>query len=189
MSFDNESPMTLLLHAVHRNEPGAREKLWAKVYAEMHRLARLAMANEANGRTLQTTALVHEAFFRLGGCDDLPFNHRGHFFAAAAEAMRRILVDDARRRKRLKRGGAAAHEPLNDQTPASGNACVDLLDLDEALAALEATDAHLASVVKMRFFTGLTVDDTAEALGVSARKIDKDWRLARAWLHRKMGGD
>ncbi len=181
--------MTVLLTAVGRGDGAARERLWSLVYNELHRLARAAMAGEFGSRTLQTTALVHEAFFRLGGENGETFNHRGHFFSAAAEAMRRILVDDARKRGRQKRGGGLSREGMVEPADQGTDGSIDLLALDEALCGLAEREPHLAKVVELRYFGGLTVDETAAALDVSPRKIDKDWRIAKAWLYRALSAE
>lgn len=189
MEAESPSQVTQLLHAVAREVPGARDQLWQLVYDELHNLAQRAMAMEHGYRTLQTTILIHEAFVRLGGDGAFDFSNRRHFFTAAAIAMRRILVDDARRRGRAKRGGRAVRRELDQSHVAATEDPTDLIAIDEALTALANEDAQLARVVELRYFCGLSIDDTATALGVSPRKIDKDWRVARAWLHRRLSGD
>ncbi len=156
------------------------------IYGELRRVAQQQMAGEAAGHTLQPTALVHEAYFRLFGDNKVQWANRRHFFAAAAEAMRRIRVDDARRRGRLKRGGGERPGPILDGPPVFDQDPTEMLVVDEALNGLEQTDGRKAQVVKLRYFAGLTVDECAAALEVSPRTVDKDWAFARAWLHRKL---
>jgi len=185
----HDSPITRILASVGDGDADAHERLWLAVYDELHRMAQHQMASESPGRTLQPTALVHEAYFRLFGDNDVKWANRRHFFAAAAKAMRRIRVDDARKRKRIKRGGgetpvAAEDSPepaVFDQDP------IEVLTIDEALTKLEEKDAKKAQIVNLRYFAGLSIDETAAALGVSPRTIDTEWRFARAWLHRELG--
>jgi RNA polymerase sigma factor (TIGR02999 family) len=178
--------VTHLLDAAGRGDASAREELWATVYEELHRLARGHIAGEAPGRTLQPTALVHEAFLKLIGGEAIAWSSRHHFFGAAARAMRQILVDDARRRRRLKRGGQYERVPLSANIPFDGADPTRILIVDEALSRLERADRGLAEVVLLRVFAGLSGDDTARILGVSSRTIDSRWRFARAWLRREL---
>jgi RNA polymerase sigma factor (TIGR02999 family) len=168
--------------------PEAAEQFLPLVYDELRRLAAARLACEAPGQTLQATALVHEAYLRLVGQDPArPWDGRSHFFAAAAEAMRRILIDRARDRRRLKRGGSRRRQDLDLEALADADASADdLLDLDEALATLEAVDPRAAALVKLRVFAGLTLDEAALALGVVRRTADRDWAFARAWLFEKL---
>jgi RNA polymerase sigma factor (TIGR02999 family) len=181
-----ETPLTQLLVAAGAGESSAHEKLWSAVYDELHRLASQQMAAEAAGRTLQPTALVHEAYLRLIGDGDASWASRRHFFAAAAKAMRRIRLDDARRRNRLKRGGGRQREPLGDRPALFDDDPADVLAVDEALRRLEQMDPRKTEVVNLRYFAGLTVDETAQAMGLGPRTVDKEWRLARAWLYREL---
>jgi RNA polymerase sigma factor (TIGR02999 family) len=144
--------------------------------------------SEAPGHTLQATALVHEAFLRIGQGRDLPFRNRAHFFATAAEAMRRIVIDHARAKGAAKRGGAAKRAPLSVLDLATDSDPAQILMLDEALVRLEQAEPDAAAVVRLRFFAGLTGDETAEALGVSPSQVDRVWVYARAWLLREMAG-
>ncbi len=186
--MNRTSHITQLLDEVCRDsdDAAARERLWRLMYDELHAIAHHYLAGEAAGRTLQTTALMNEAYLRLFGGEQVSYHNRRHFFAAAAEAMRRILIDDARKRKRIKRGGgespvALCAEPgVFDQDP------VELMAIDEALARLEAIDPRKAEVVKLRYFAGLTGDEVAELLDVSPRTIDSEWQFARAWLYREL---
>lgn len=146
------------------------------------------MALEPAGLTLQPTALVHEAYLRLVGSEDPGWDGRGHFYAAAAEAMRRILIERARRVARVKHGGHLRRVTTTDITPGSIPVTEDLLAVDEALKRLEAQDAAMATVVKLRYFAGLTVAETARCLEVSSRTVDRRWEAARAWMHREIAG-
>lgn len=190
MSEQHQYPVTQLLDAVAQGQPAAMEKLWSAVYDELRRMAETRMAKELPGRTLQATALVNEAYLRLVGDGRVHWKNRRYFFAAAANAMRQILVDDARRRKRLKRGGGAKQGELLDWSPpAIEQDPGELLAINEAMEQLAQEEPRMAEVVGLRYFVGLTIDETAEALGVSARTVDLDWRIARAWLHRALSED
>ena len=176
--------LTLLLGAIQRGEPDAAGALLAQVYAELRQLARAKMAREQPGHTLQPTALVHEAWLRLG---DQPFANRAHFFSAAAEAMRRILIDRARRKLAAKHGANAEHVDADEIEIAAPTPKDDeLLAVHEALDALAAHDARKAELVKLRYFAGLTIEEAADVLGISAPTAKRDWTYARAWLFRKI---
>lgn len=161
-------------------------ELLLAVYEHLKAIAHKHMASENAGHTLQATALVHEAFLRIGSDRTVPFENRGHFFAAAAEAMRRVLIDHARAKGAAKRGGGAAKVPLSVADLASDCDPAEILALDEALARLEKQEPEVADVVRLRFFAGLSGDETAEVLGVSPRQVDRLWSYARAWLLREM---
>ena len=158
------------------------------VYSELRRLASRQLAKEVPGQTLDSTALVHEAYVRLVGAKPhQPWNGRGHFFAAAAEAMRRILVENARRKQRIRHGGDRNRLPLNNAHLAKEMTDDRLLSVDEALNKLAQEQAIVAEVVKFRYFARLTVKETAEALGISVRTVNRHWAYARAWLFRRLG--
>lgn len=180
--------MTQMLAAAKDGDPLAAERLLPLVYDELRRLAYHRMNNEAPGQTLTATALVHEAYLRLVGDDDVHWDSRGHFFAAAATAMRRIMVERARKRGRAKHGGERQREVLGDVAILSRAPPADLLALDEALTKLERQDRRRNDVVLLRYFAGLTVEETARALGISPRTVKSEWSFARAWLHRELGG-
>jgi RNA polymerase sigma-70 factor (ECF subfamily) len=178
--------VTRLLQAWGRGEESALDELLPLVYRELHLRARRAMAGERRGSTLQTTALINETYLRLAGSSPVTWVSRGHFFAIAARLMRRILVDRARARRALKRGGPAHPVSFDEQLVGAGQADRDLVTLDDALQALARYDARKARVVEMRFFGGLSVDETAQVLGVSPQTVLRDWRLSKAWLLREM---
>ena len=181
--------VTSILSAIERGDPRAAEELLPLVYDELRRLSARRLARERPGQTLQATALVHEAYLRLVG--DRPegaWDSRGHFFAAAAEAMRRILVENARRKRRLKHGGGLVRVGLEQAEIACRIPGDDLLALDEALTKLAAEDPVKARLVQLRFFAGLSVEEAARALGVSAVTAKRYWRYAKAWLHRAVAG-
>jgi RNA polymerase sigma factor (TIGR02999 family) len=184
------SDVTRLLCAIDQGDPRAAEQLLPLVYGELRRLAATKMAREAPGQTLQATALVHEAYLRLldGGGQPQDWNGRGHFFAAAAEAMRRILVERARHKQSLKAGGGRRRQELPDIELAVAGPRLDLLALHEALTKLEQQDRRRAELVKLRFFTGLTIAEAAQVLGVSESTADNDWAYARSWLRLEMEG-
>jgi RNA polymerase sigma factor (TIGR02999 family) len=164
--------------------PATAQTLLPEVYAQLRELARVRMAQESVGHTLQATALVHEVYLRLG---HLRFGSRSHFFHTAAEAMRRILIEHARSRKSAKRGGGVRPLPLNVLDLAAVPDSDQILAFDEAISRLEQQTPVAASVVRLRFFAGLSVDETAEALGISARTVDREWAYARASLYRMLG--
>ncbi len=180
--------VTRILSAIEDGNRQAASQLLPLVYDELRRLAASKMSQEKSDQTLQPTALVHEAFLRLvGGEDRKNWDGRGHFFAAAAEAMRRILIDAARRRSAEKRGGKLQRcELLEEDAVLNVDDTETMLSLDEALTKLAATDASLAKLVELRYFTGLTIEETAEVLGVSPRTTKRNWAYARAWLRREM---
>jgi RNA polymerase sigma factor (TIGR02999 family) len=167
----------------------ALEQLVPLVYAELHRLAHREMRRERPGHTLQTTALVNEAYLRLVDSSRVRWQNRAHFFAIAAQLMRRILVDDARARASSKRGGDAVRVAMEDSPVASPPPDVDLLALDEAMARLAAVDMRKSQVVELRYFGGLSVEETAEALHVSPETVMRDWKVAKLWLLRELKRD
>ena len=173
-----------LLVAWGNGVPQAAEELMPLVYEELRSMARQYMRRERPDHTLQTTALVHEAYLRLVDGDQAPhWNSRGHFFAAAAEAMRRILVDQARRKQSLRQGGKLQRWPIEDQEIEAPEPSVDVLAVHEALERFQGVDATAAQIVKLRYFAGLTIPQAAEALGISTSTADRSWAYARAWLH------
>jgi RNA polymerase sigma factor (TIGR02999 family) len=181
--------VTRLLSDAAQGDAHAAGRLLPLVYDELRKLAAARMAEEAPGNTLNATALVHEAYLRLvGPADDARWDNRGHFFAAAAEAMRRILVEAARRKRREKHGGDRNRVPLDAAQPAAPDPRHDLVALDAALTRLAAEDPQAAKLVELRHFTGLTVAEAAQALGISPRSADRVWAFARAWLHRELTG-
>jgi RNA polymerase sigma factor (TIGR02999 family) len=184
------SEVTRILEAIGQGDPGAADQLLPLVYAELRRLAAAQLAREAPGHTLQPTALVHEAYLRLvGPADEGRWNSRGHFFGAAAQAMRRILVESARRKQRAKHGGELQRLDLEEHDIPVTPPPEELLALDEALARLAAEDADAARVVDLHFFAGLSIDEAAEALGVSRATAYRQWAYARAWLRCELGGE
>ncbi len=182
MIMDHSRDVTRLLREWSAGSAQALDALIPLVYDDLHRAAHLYMAREAPDNTLQTTALVNEVYLRLAGGRPTNWNDRSHFFAVCATVMRRILTDMARARRSLKRGGSADHLPLDDEILVSNSPRVDLLELDEALTSLAAVDQRQARVVELRFFGGLSVQETAEALQVSPETVHRDWRLAKEWL-------
>ena len=180
------SPITELLRAWSSGDETALEELIPIVDAELRRLARIYMARERIGHTLQTTALVNEAFLRLVDARNVRWQDRAHFLGISARLMRRVLVDHARTRGMQKRGGGAYSVPLNENMAVSEAKDIDLLALDRALDALASVDERKCRVIEMRLFAGLTVEETAEALGVSEDTVKRDWRLAKLWLLREL---
>jgi RNA polymerase sigma factor (TIGR02999 family) len=180
--------VTALLQAWQHGDADALERLLPLVYDELRRVARARLRRERPGHTLQPTALVHEAYLRLVGAARTP-RDRTHLFAMAARLMRQILVDDARRKAARKRGGTATVIALQESVPAPEIAVVDVLALDEALTDLSALDPRLCQVVELKFFAGLNIDETAEALHVSAATVERDWMVSKAWLHQRLSSD
>jgi RNA polymerase sigma-70 factor (ECF subfamily) len=177
--------ISTLLRAWSDGDHGAIDQLTPIVYRELHRLAQRYMKRERSGHSLQATALVNEAYMRLVDYKRMRWQNRAHFFAVSAQVMRRILVEHARRRNQ-KRGGGVPHVAL-DETLLVGDApSTDLVALDDALRTLEQVDARKAKVVEMRFFGGLSVDETAEVLDVSPVTVRRDWSTAKAWLYREL---
>ena len=180
--------LTQLLLAWSKGEQEALERLVPLVYGELRRMASRYMSRERADHPLQTTALVHEAYLRLLDSKQVRWQNRGHFFAVSAQLMRRILVDFARSRRTLKRGEGAPKVTLNEAIHGAAELSEDLVALDDALQALSAIDQRKAKVVELRFFGGLSVEETADALGVSADTVMRDWKLAKVWLLRELSG-
>ena len=180
--------VTLLLGNVGQHE-AARDELLNLVYDHLRRIAQERMKGERAGHTLEATGLVHEVFLKLLGNAEVSWENRGHFYAAAAQAMQRILIDHARRRGAEKRGGGMGRVPLNVIDLAEETDPEQVFALDEAMAALEQSDPRAASVVRLRFFAGLEVAETAKVLGLSERTVMRDWAFARATLFAQIAGD
>ena len=179
------SDVTRILSQIESGDTAAADELLPLVYDELRKLASVKLGKESPGQTLQATALVHEAYIRLVGSDKQWHSSR-HFFAAAAEAMRRILVDRARSKRSAKRGGGKSKFDLLDADCVIHPPSDELLALDEALSKLSETEAEMAELVKFRYFTGLTMDETAKALGISPKTVQRHWAYARAWLLREI---
>lgn len=181
------SEVTQILDQIQQGNPTATNELLPLVYAELRRLAVHRMRKEQPGLTLQPTALVHEAYIRLVGDAALKWDGRAHFFGAAAEAMRRILIENARRHNSRKQGGNVNRRELaDDDAIVIGDNTDELLDLDAALTKLAMHEPELAKLVELRYFAGLTVEEAAQAMGLSARTVKRNWAFARAWLGREM---
>jgi RNA polymerase sigma factor (TIGR02999 family) len=178
--------VTQILSKIESGDIAASQQLFPLVYDELRGLAAAKLAHENPGQTLQATALVHEAYLRLVGDASQTWVSRGHFFAAAAEAMRKILVDNARRKKRLRRGGNLKRQELADAPRPTGPDPATILAVDESLEQLAAEDAIAAAIVRLRFFAGLSMDDVADALGVSRATAYRHWAYARAWLKTRL---
>jgi RNA polymerase sigma factor (TIGR02999 family) len=182
--------VTRILSAVEQGDPHAAEQLLPLVYDELRKLAAERMANERPGQTFQATALVHEAYLRLVDTERIQhWNGRGHFFAAAAQAMRNILVDNARRKQREKHGGGRQRVALDEHMPTPPDNTDDLLALDEALLRLAAEDSEAARIVQLRYYAGLSIDEAAQALGISRAYAYQQWTFARAWLLQALSDD
>jgi RNA polymerase sigma factor (TIGR02999 family) len=175
-----------LLRSWSQGDQGALDKLVPLVYDDLHRLAHRYMAGERPGHTLQTTALVNEAYLRLAGLAQTNREDRIHFFAACSRAMRQILVDWARARRSAKRGGGLPTLELQEALAISGQPTADLVAIDDALKALTAVDARKSRIVELRFFGGLSVQETAELLKISEETANRDWKLAKSWLRREL---
>jgi len=188
MPLPSNNEVTQLLKAWGAGDEQALEKLTPLVYEQLHRVAQRYMAGQRPDHTLQTTALVNEVYLRLVDCEQVRWHDRAHFFAVSAQLMRRILVDFARSRGYQKRGAGIAHMSLDEAPSVCSEPDPNLLALDEALKALGAIDERKSRVVELRFFGGLSVEETAEVLGVSTDTVLREWRLARAWLLRELSG-
>lgn len=175
--------MSQLLDAWASRDPDARDRLVPLVYAELRRLAQHYMNGERAGHTLQPTALVNEMYVRLAGIDRVQWRNRTHFIATAATLMRRVLVDYARTHGRDKRGGGVSITSFDNHDPAAPGRPVDVVALDDALTTLAGLDARQSQVVELRFFGGLTVEETAELLDISPATVKREWAMAKAWLH------
>jgi RNA polymerase sigma factor (TIGR02999 family) len=184
------SDITRILSAIEQGDPHAAGQLLPLVYDELRRLAAQKMVQEKPGQTLQATALVHEAYVRLVDVDVVQqWNSRGHFFAAAAEAMRRILVENARRKGSLKHGGACPRVNLEEAVSYTPGPADDLLSLNDALDQLAREDPTKAELVKLRYFTGLSVQEAADVLGISRATADRYWAYAKVWLYCAISGE
>lgn len=180
--------VTELLRRWSGGDVAARESLVPLVYDELRRLARYYLASQRSDHTLQSTAIVHEAYLRLAGRDDVHWENRSHFFAVAAQLMRRILVDHARKRNAAKRGGAHLTLLVDETVEPSSQRELDLVALDDALKALAELDERQSRIVELRFFGGLSIDDTSRILDISPATVKREWSTARAWLHEEISG-
>jgi RNA polymerase sigma factor (TIGR02999 family) len=192
MTTPSAQEVTQLLVEWGNGNRAALDKLMPLVYEELRRLARRYMKREREGHTLQTSALVNEAYLKMVNERDMRWQNRAHFFAVAAQLMRMILIDHARARKVAKRGGRADQVPLDEAVAVSEERAAELIALDDALKALQAVDERKSRIAELRFFGGLSVEETAEALNISQATVMREWRLAKAWLHRELnkeGGD
>jgi RNA polymerase sigma factor (TIGR02999 family) len=180
--------VTRLLEELGRGGTSALDRLVPLLYTELRQIARRQLRGERSNHTLETAALVHEAYVKLVGLDRMQWQNRAHFLAVAAQAMRRVLVDHAVGRRTHKRGGGQQRVGLEDVPPGAAQPVETLLTLDAALSRLEAVDARLTRVVECRYFGGMSVEETAQALHVSAATIKRDWNVARAWLNRELRG-
>jgi RNA polymerase sigma factor (TIGR02999 family) len=181
-------PVTALLARWRAGDGEALESLIPLVYNELRSLAQHYLRRERSNHTLQSTALVHEAYVRLAGADPPALQNRSHFFGVAARLMREILVDHARAQRTAKRGGDACTLALDEALNVAGRTDVDVLMLDEALKELARLDERQSRIVELRFFTGLSIDETADVMDVSAATVSREWTTARAWLHRELSG-
>ena len=186
MTAPSAHDVTQLLAAWSDGDPAALERLTPLVYRELHRLAKGYIHQERPGHVLQTTALINEAYLRLIDARRVHWQNRAHFFGVAAQLMRRILVDFARARQQAKRGGAARQVSLDEAAAVAVGRGTELIALDEALQQLSAIDPRRGRMVELRFFGGLSEEETAEVLRVSPRTVRREWSLARAWLHREL---
>ena len=184
MAVATQSELTNLLDDWKQGDPSALEKLTPLIYDELRRIAHRYARRERNGHTLQTTALINEAYVRLAGNESPDWQNRQHFFAVTAQVMRHILIDHARRRQALKHGGGGQQVSLSEAKAMTNERAAELIALDEALEELAAFDARKSQVVQLRFFGGLNLEETAEVLGVSLMTVRRDWRAAKAWLYK-----
>lgn len=180
------SDITRILEKASAGEARVADELLPLVYDQLRAAAQQQMARERADHTLQATALVHEAYVRLVGSEDVPWENRAHFYVAAAEAMRRVLIEYARKRGRIKWGGGRRKVPLTGEELVRDPNLEDILSVDDAIRRLEGKDGRMAHIVRLRFFAGLGTKEIAAALGLSDRTIRREWALARAWLHREL---
>jgi len=181
-----QDEVTTLLAAWSKGDQSALNKVMPLVYAELHRIAHRAWSQHQPSQTLQPTALINEAYLKLANAENASFQDRCHFFAVASTAMRQVLVNHAKSRLTGKRGGGQVEVSIDDVQPAVHQEAEEIVALHEALDALQAVDERKSRVVEMRYFGGLSIEETAEALGVSIPTVNRDWRLARSWLIREM---
>ena len=181
--------ITTLLEKMAAGESDAANELLPMVYDQLRSIARVRMRSESPGHTLQATALVHEVFMRLIGERKVPWQNRAHFYSTAAEAMRRTLIDHAKAKRRQKRGGAVKKVPLNVADLAHQDDPENILALDDAIRRLEEQNPEAAKIVQLRFYAGLSIDDTAAAMELSPRTVDRRWKFARAWLFKELDQD
>jgi RNA polymerase sigma factor (TIGR02999 family) len=189
MGLSSSHEVTQLLRAWTAGDQDALEKLTPLVYEQLHRVAQRYMAGQRPGHTLQTTALVNEVYLRLVDCSRVNWQDRAHFLAVSAQLMRRILIDFARSRGYQKRGAGVVHLSMEDAPSVSNEPDADIVALDDALKALAEVDGRKSKIVELRFFGGLSIEETAEVLKVSTETVVRDWRLARAWLLRELSGE
>jgi RNA polymerase sigma factor (TIGR02999 family) len=182
----SKKDVTRLLSDIRSGKEGASEALFSLLYNELHARARQYMRQEKPGHTLQTTALVHEAYIQFGVGEEKDWEDRVHFLSTAARAMRQVLIQHARRKGSKKRGGGKGREPLDDAVVFFEESSVNLLALDCALNKLSEADPRTAQMVELRFFGGLTIEETAKTLGISTRTVNDDWKTARAWIKHEM---
>jgi RNA polymerase sigma factor (TIGR02999 family) len=188
MSAQPPGEITELLGEVRDGKTDAQSRLASLVYDELHRIAACYMSRERPGHSLQATALVNDAYLNLVNQEERNWQNRSHFFALAAQMMRRILIDHARNRRAAKRGGGAAEIRLDEALVIAEDKMEEVVAVDLALTHLAEFDPRLARMVEMRFFAGLTAEETAEALGISPRTVKRDWKVAKAWLHGELSG-
>jgi RNA polymerase sigma factor (TIGR02999 family) len=181
--------LTQLLIECQNGNREALDRLMPAVYRELRALARRHLSHERPDHTLQSTALVHEAYLKLVNQKEAQWQNRAHFFAIAAQSMRRILIDHARRRKRAKRGSEPTQITLTEELSVSEPSQVDALALDSALTSLERLDPQQGRIVELRFFGGLTIEETAEVMGISTGTVKREWRVAKAWLYQRLQSD
>jgi len=186
MPGKQDGDITRLLSAFQEGEPEAEARLMELTYRELQKIAKGHLRRERSARSLQTTDLVHEAYIRLTGQTATNWRDRNHFFQAAAHVMRQVLIDRARKRHADKRGAGAPAISLDEALDLANEKSEDLLLLDDALSRLEAVNSRQCRIVEMRFFAGMSEDDIAEVLGVSARTVNREWRMARAWLYNEV---
>lgn len=188
MTTVSQQEITRLLADWADGDRDALDKLTPLVHAELRRIARRQMGGERQGHTLQATALVNEAYLRLAGQEGFEWHDRAHFYAVCAQVMRHVLIDHARAHVRDKRGGGALHVSLDEAAIVSGEGASELVALDEALRALEEIDPQKGRVVELRYFAGLSIEETAEVLNISPTTVRREWRRAKAWLYRALAG-